>query len=336
MIKLLRKNIGTIIASFGFVLLCIITFGDLGEILTEAYWINVKNNLTSIGFLSISLVMIQVSIKQGISEQALQKGLNTENTTKKYEEHRNIIKENIDRTIYMPYFLQIYNERNTMLKKREFLVDNNFKSEQSLFKSKNKWFFSVSNRLIRKYKKIRVYLTASRIKWATTDIVYNKYGQILTLAEHRAKRTLKGILSSVVFMIGVTLLARGLFFEDANVPFVEKFVKLISYIVVIAITSLLPVLREYEKGAFGVPNELDEINEIWREFKNWTVPQWVLEEVEGLNKKEVKDETTEGSNGGTNISVKSKESEMAKNIDANNILVTDGNDPTILLSNNTP
>ena len=38
----LRKNIGTIIAILGFVLLCIMTFGDLGELASEAYWRNVK------------------------------------------------------------------------------------------------------------------------------------------------------------------------------------------------------------------------------------------------------------------------------------------------------
>ena len=85
-------------------LLCIITYGDLGEILTESYWQNVKENLTSIGFLSVALTMIQVSIKQGVSEQALQRGLNTTITAEKYKDHRNIIHRLSDKMIYLPYF----------------------------------------------------------------------------------------------------------------------------------------------------------------------------------------------------------------------------------------
>jgi hypothetical protein len=38
--------------------------------------------------------------------------------------------------------------------------------------------------------------------------------------------------------------------------------------------------KNYEKGAFGVPNELDEINNIWKEFELWEIPAWVKEEVE--------------------------------------------------------
>ena len=329
MIKVLRKNIGTIIAGFGFALLCILTFGDLGEILTEKYWINVYENLTSIGFLSVSLTMIQVAIKQGISEQALQKGLNTENTANKYKEHRDIIKENSSRIVYMPYFLQIYNERHTMLRKREFLIDNNFKTEKELYASKNK-------KLIRKYKKLRVYLTVPRIKWATTDIIYNKYGQILTLSEHRAKRTLKGILSGFVFMAGVALLARGLFFEESNIPLIEKFIKLLSYVIVIAITSILPLIKEYEKGAFGVPNELEEINEIWKEFKSWIVPKWVIDEVESLNKKELTDETEKRSNSGATIQDKPQESKTVENNKTDSVLVADSNDNSVLLLGSPP
>lgn len=318
MINLLRKNIGTIAAAFGFILLCVLTFGDIGDVLTEAYWINVKNNLTSIGFLSVSLTMIQVSIKQGIGEQALQKGLNTENTSNKYKEHRIIINRNNERMIYMPYFLQIYNERHTKLRKREFLVDNNFSSEEALYNNKKK-------SLIKKYENIHVYMTTSRIKWATTDILYNKYGQIITLAEHRTKRAIKGTVKGLVFMIGATLLTRGLFFEESDIPLGAKFVKLLSYVVMIMATSIFTVLREYEKGAFGVPNELEEINEIWREFESWKVPKWVADEIIELNlQKEVKDEQikeiAERSNSRTDIQTEQKESEMAKNIGTDNVL----------------
>lgn len=324
MIKLLRKNIGTIIAAFGLIILCILTFGDIGEILTAAYWINVKDNLTSIGFLSVSLVMVQVTIKQGISEQSLQKGLNTETTTKKYKEHKEIVNRNSNKMIYMPYFLQGYNKRHTELRKRDFLIDNNFESEKMLYESKNK-------KLIQKYRKIRIYITTSRIKWATTDIVYNKYGQILTLSEYRAKRTMRAICTSFLFMIGTTLLARGLFYEETTTPITEKFVKLLTYIVIIFITSALPIIKEYEKGAFGVPNELDEINEIWKEFENWKIPQWAIDKVEKLNKKEIIDERTERNDSGADLSTEQKESKMAKKIDTRDILDTNGNNNTVLL-----
>ncbi len=310
MINLLRKNIGTIIAGFGFVLLCIITFGDIGEILTEAYWQSVKENLTSIGFVSISLTMIQVTIKQGVSEQALQKGLNTPNTTEKYKEHRKLIKDNNSRMIYMPYFLQIYNDRHTKIKKREFLVDNNFTSEQTLYQSKKR-------KLIQKYRKIRIYITSSRIKWATTDIIYNKHGQIQTLAEHRTKRAVRGTILGLIFMVGVTLLAKGLFFEESGIPLIEKFVKLLTYVVIIAVTSILAVIKEYEKGAFGLPNELEEINEIWYEFQRWEIPKWAIDEVESLNRQEVKvdgqiKESKETTDVRTDIQIKPKESEVVK------------------------
>jgi len=305
MIQKLRKNIGTIVACFGFILLCILTFGDLGEVLTKSYWINVKTNLTSIGFVSVSLTLIQMSIKQGVSEQALQKGLNTENTTKKYKEDRELIRDNSSRSIYLPYFLQIYNERNTLLKKREFLVDNNFKSEKELYDSHNK-------KQIKLYKSIRIYLTASRIKWATTDIVYNKHGQILTLAEHRVNRIKRGLLFTFLFMIGTTLLAKGLFFEESTTPITEKLVKLFTYVVIIAINSVLSIIREYEMGAFGVPTELEEINEVWREFESWEVPKWVKDEMEVLNEQEGV------INVRTNIQVQSKESCLVDSIKSDN------------------
>lgn len=286
-IKSLRKNIGTIIAGLGFILLCIATFGNLGEFMTDVYWENVKNNLTSIGFLSVALMLIQVSIKQGLAEQALQSGLNTENTSQKYKEHKELIAKNIERMIYLPYFLQIFNKRNTALKKREFLIDNNFSSEKMLLNSGDK-------RLIKKYNNIKILVTAGRIKWTTTDIVYNKHGQIITLQEHRAKRIGNAIIMSLAFMLGITLLTRGLFFNNTNEPLWQKFVKLLTYIVSLMMSSIFSIIKEYEKGAFGVPNDLDEINEIWSEFTKWEVPAWVLAEVKELNnEKEVDNEQKE-------------------------------------------
>lgn len=325
---ILRKNIGTIVAAFGFVLLSIITFGDLGDLMTDAYWENVKNNLTSISFMSISLTLIQVAIKQGVSEQALQRGLNTEKTAQTYIRHRDLIKSCTSRLVYLPYFLQIYNDRHTKLKRREFLVENSFSTEQQLMLSKDR-------RKIRKYKKIRVSLTASRIKWATTEIVYNKHGQIQTLTEHRRSRAVRGIVTSLVFMIGVTFLTRGLFFSGSGEPLWQKFVKLGSYVVVITMTSILSIIREYEKGAFSVPNELEEINEIWIEFQNWEIPQWVITEVNDLNnKKEVdngRKESETTTNIGTVVSEQQKKSENISNVSTPGVLVNDGSNDSILL-----
>lgn len=307
-IKKLRKNIGTVIAALGFLLLCVVTFGDLGEFMTENYWKNVVGNLTSIGFLSLALTLIQISIKQGLAEQALQSGLNTEHTTKKYDEHKALIVKNTERTMFLPYFLETYNKRHTILKKREFLIDNNFTSEKALFADVKK-----NKKLITKYNDIKILITAGRIKWATTDITYNKYGQILTLQEHRANRIGKAMIMSVVFMLGVTLLTRGLFFDGASEPIWQKFVKLGTYILCIAMGSIFNIIKEYEKGAFGVPNDLDEINEIWTEFSKWTIPTWVLEEVELNNKEEVlNEESKEGQtciDTGTDIQAEQTKSE---------------------------
>lgn len=275
----LRKNIGTITALLGFILLCIITFGDLGELFAEQYWENVLNNLTSIGFMSIGLTCIQTVIKAGLAEQALQRGLNTPMTSTKYEEHRNLIKANVSKMQYLPYFLQIYNKKHTKLRKQEFLVHNNYSSEAAMLASGSK-------RLIKAYNNIIVHITPASIKWSTIDIVYDKRGRIITLDDHRRNRTTKQIVISIVSMIGVTFLTNGLFFSPSAEPLWQKFVKLFTYIVSIAIGAIFTTIKEYEKGAFGVPNDLDEINQIWHEFETWEVPDWVVKEVEEINKSE--------------------------------------------------
>lgn len=303
-INLLRKNLGTIIASFGFVLLCILTFGDLGEFMTDAYWKNVTENITSIGFMSISLTLIQVVVKQGVAEQALQKGLNSLGTTEKYKEHREIIRRNGERGIFLPYFLQVYNKRHTKIKKQEYLTNNDMISEKALYETKRK-------RLIRGYESIIVSINASRLKWSTTDVMYNKKGQIITLQEYRSKRIAKGVVMSLIFMIGVTFLTRGLFFSPSDEPLWQKFVKLATYIISITISSVFDVTKEYEKGAFGVPNDLDEINAIWAEFEAWTIPRWVIDETNKINE-EVNDEQKEvASNGRADIQ---KEQETSENL----------------------
>ena len=279
-ITILRRNIGTLVAILGFALLCIMTFGNLGELASEAYWNNVAQNLTSIGFMSVSLTLVQTSIRQGLAEQALQRGLNTDRTQEKYVEHRNLIKSATNRMIYLPYFLQIYNTRHTKFAKHEFLVSNNYNSEKALREN-------APRRIVRAYDKIIVHITPGRIKWATTDIIYNRKGQIISLQEHRRKRVVSAVISSLAFMIGVTFITRGLFFTPSDEPVGHKFVRLFSYIVAIGISSLLAIIKEYEKGAFGVPNELDEINEIWAEFERWDVPDWVVAETTKINLMEV-------------------------------------------------
>ena len=276
-IQAIRKNIGIIVAGLGFFVLCIITFGDLGDFATEEYWRNVRDNLMAIGYMSVSLTLIQTVIKQGIAEQALQKGLNTTNTSKKYEEHKALIHSCADRMIYMPYFLQIYNNRQTKMRKQEFLVSNNFTSEKLLYASNRK-------KMIRKYEHIRTYVTMGAIKWTTTEIVYDKHGRITPLSSYKRKQLIWSVITSLLIMVGVSFLTKGLFFNpNDSVPVWQKFIKLCTYIIAIALGSVSGVIKNYEKGAFSVPNELDEINEIWQEFKDWTIPDWVMKDIEESN-----------------------------------------------------
>jgi hypothetical protein len=274
--KWLRKNIGLIVSIIGVVLLVILTFGDMGELFTEKYWENVGGNLSSISALTIGLVMIQTTIKQGVSEQALSAGLNKQETKDKYDEHKKVRKECREKEIYLPYFLDLRNRRETKRKKREFLIDNNFTSEKKLFASGN-------NRLINKYNQIQINITADSIKWSTTEIVFKKNGQIEKLDAHRKKRAVKGFLTGIAWMLGATLITGGLFLDTADIPLVQKVIKLFSYFLTIAFSVVFDICREYEKGAFGVPNELEEVNGIWEEFKQWEVPDWVEKEVEANN-----------------------------------------------------
>lgn len=277
--SLIRKNIGIIVSIIGLALLVILTFGDMGELLTEEYWKNVGGNLSSISALTIGLVLIQTSIKQGISEQALSAGLNTTNTTEKYKEHKKLIKDNQEKHVYLPYFLAIRNKRETRRRKREFLVDNNFTSEKMLRASGK-------TRLIKAYDAIQTNITVDSIKWSTTEIVYNKNGRIEKLETYRKKRLVKGLITGFVFMIATTFITGGLFLDTAEIPFWQKVVKLVTYLIVIALSVLFDIGKNYEKGAFGVPNELEEINSIWEEFASWEIPSWVKKEVEDNEKQE--------------------------------------------------
>lgn len=272
----LRKNIGLIVSVIGIILLVILTFGNMGELFTEQYWENVGGNLSSISALTIGLVMIQTTIKQGVSEQALSTGLNRTETLVKYSEHKNIRKVCRDREIYLPYFLDIRNQRETRRKKREFLIDNNFTTEKALFDSKNK-------KLIRHYKQIQINITADSIKWSTTEISCKKNGQIEKLDVYRKKRAVKGFVTGVIWMLGATLITGGLFLDTNQIPITQKVIKLVSYFLTIAFSVVFDVCKNYEKGAFGVPNELEEVNSVWEEFRDWIVPDWVVKEVEFNN-----------------------------------------------------
>ena len=77
-------------------------------------------------------MFVQISIKQGISEQALSKGLNTDNTTNKYTEHKDVIKRCQPKQIYLPYFLVLRNIRET--KKKKTRIFNSFLSEAMIIK----------------------------------------------------------------------------------------------------------------------------------------------------------------------------------------------------------
>jgi hypothetical protein len=270
--------------------------------------------LTSISFVTLGLTLIQTTIRQGLAEQALQRGLNTENAVAKYEAHKEIIESCNERMIYLPYFLHAYNKRHTELRKRDFLINNNFRSEEHLYQSDKV-------RLINMYRKILVNITAASIKWSTSEIVYDKTGRIITLDEYRMRRIRNSVFVSLLSMLGVTFLATGLFFSPSTEPLWQKFVKLFTYILSIAISSIFSVVKEYEKGAFTVPNELDEINQIWYEFKVWEVPEWVVEEIEKLNEDtEVTDEQEANVYGGTNLSSKQKESKNIQRIESDTII----------------
>ena len=310
--------------------------------MTETYWENVKNNLTAISFMSIALTVILAITRQGIGEQALQRGLNTENTAKKYEEHRELIRSCTEKQVYMPYFLQMYNERNTKLRKREFLVNNNFTSEKNLFMQKD----VRAKILIHRYNKIHTNITPASIKWATTEIVYDKAGKIVPLSVYKHKQLISGIITSLLAMVATAFLTRGLFFEAADVPLWQKFVKLLTYIVTIVLGSLMSVVKNYEKGAFSVPNELDEINEIWREFIAWDVPEDIINfveresmpvELQEVNEKEAKANDEKRENViecRRDIQKKSEESEVVQLSIADCILGSSGTCGNILCTDN--
>jgi hypothetical protein len=295
----------------------------------EKYWENVRQNIMGITFVSIGLTFIHTTIRQGVAEQALQRGLNTERTQEKYEEHRDIIKRNADRQIYLPYFLQVYNKKHTKLRKQEYLVNNNYCSEKLLYTNGKQ-------KVIKGYERIRVHVTAASIKWSTIEVVYDKNNRIITLNEYRKQRTRKAILSSFLAMIGTTFVTGGLFFSPSDEPLWQKFVKLFTYCFAIAIGVIFTVIKEYEKGAFGVPNDIDEINQIWYEFEKWEIPAWVIKEIEELNKEEeVMVDEQEGERAvddGANLQEEQEESENIYYLGANSMVPTHSIDNIVPVS----
>ena len=277
MLKWIRKNIGAISAFIGFSILTIMTFGDIAKILTYEYWQNVWKNITGISAISIGLVFVQYTIKQGISEQALSIGLNTELTQSRYNEHNELIKRNIERRVYLPYFLDEYNRRETKRRRQEFLINNNFATEGKLYASGNK-------KLIKLYGKIYTCIKAAKIQWSSTDIVYKEDGNIETLPEYRLRRAKSGIIKASTIFFGTSLIASGMIVDNMLTSIWSKLIQLLLYVLTIFASVVFDVGKNYEKGAFGVPNELDVINGIWREFEAWEVPQWVINEIEKGNK----------------------------------------------------
>lgn len=283
MTKWLRANIGIITSSIGLILLVLLMFGNPLEINTKEYWQNVLDNIMSLSLLAFGLVLINTTIKQGISEQALSAGLNTPETTQRFIEHKALIKQGFAKQKYLQSFLRYFNDRATDIRRQEFLVNNDI-TEKVFEKPK---LTRKEKKLKRKYFKIKTIVTPSSIKWATTTIIYDKQGRIQTLGKYRLHRAIKGVILGTLVMFGMTLIARGLFMEPEKINWLAQLLQLFVYILTIAITSIFDVIKNYEKGAFGVPNELDEINSIWLEFLEWPIPV----ESESVKKEESNEET---------------------------------------------
>ncbi len=334
--KVLKNNIGSITATIGLVLLVILTYGNLAEINTIEYWQNVTKNIAGIGLLSIGLSMTQLTIKQGVAEQALRSGLNkklylkkvdsqgndipildAENrrildpacTPARFNEHYALLEKCRTRDKFLPFYLAEYNRRETIRRKEDFLLENEFKdrnglpSEEALLEIKFKWW-QIKNKLLKKkYLRIRTNITADNLKWSTTDIEYDEQGNIRKLSYHRRKRLIKGVFMSILSMGGAAFVAAGLFIDAAEVPVWQKTIKFFSYLIIIAITVIMSVVKEYEKGSIGVANELGQVNNIWLDFDKWEPTAEIEEKV---------NERERRTNIGANAGVKSKEIQVAE------------------------
>jgi hypothetical protein len=250
-------------------------------------------------------------VKQGIKEQALSKGLNTDETIKAYNDHKAIRGRAREKELYLVYFLSERNARQTKYKRREFLGYNNFTTEELFMKN-------ASPKMKRKYLRICVLLREQDIKWASTGVVYDKYGRIEKLVEHRRKRLIKDIVLSLLLTVVMTIFVSELIATFTFDNWVTKMIDLFTYGLVIAITSILGVSGEYEHGRFTIPNNLEEINNIWEEFIRWSIPQWCIDEVEKekVDMQEIKEEVAENGkreesiDGGTDIQEQQAEVEM--------------------------
>ena len=110
------------------------------------------------------------------------------------------------------------------------------------------------------------------------------------MPEYRLRRARSGIVKAFLIFAGTTLITTGLVAENLQTSLLDKLIQLGVYVLVIAASVIFDVGKNYEKGAFGVPNELAAVNGIWAEFEKWTIPQWVIEEIENESKEVVKDE----------------------------------------------
>jgi hypothetical protein len=138
-------------------------------------------------------------------------------------------------------------------------------------------------------------------------------------------------------MVGVTFLTGGLFFTPSTEPLWQKFVKLFTYCIAIAMGAIFTVIKEYEKGAFGVPNDLEEINQIWHEFEAWEIPGWIIAEVDKLNQEETEEHVNgknkRSLNDRTDIQKEQKNVDGIQSTVTNSVVSVSCADDNILLLN---
>jgi hypothetical protein len=274
MIKKIRENIGIIISCFGFFLLTILIFGDVTQIHTRGYWVEVYQNLVGYTLFSFAVTLLQVAIKQGIGEQALRTGINSPETITAITEHRKLIKGLKHKESYLPFFLEVYNERETKCRRNRFLYENLYKTEIELLDSKKK-------RIIKKYLRIRTAMRVSDLRWVTNEIKFDKFGRFETLTIHRKARLIFGLITAVVLSVFMLLISDKLFPNITAENIGQKIFKLFIYVVVIGFNEVfIDAPKEYEYGKYTIPVLLENINNIWLEFEQWKIPPELLDDLE--------------------------------------------------------
>ena len=270
----LKKNIGAIVAGISFFIIIILTYCNILEINTARYRANVWSNLINISLMSAALTFIQVAVRQGICEQFLTSGMNTENTIAKYGEHKEVLERLKFKNIFMPFFLRERNARMTRIKKSEYLASQTDKSG-NIFLREADFYARAKKSKVRKYNSLRVCWTPDDLRWTSTQIEYDKENRIIKLPKHRIIRARNGILTAIASMLVIILIAKNLFDDFTWNNFSQQTVQIVLYAITIAITTLFPAAAEYEYGKFTMPNILDEINLVLFEFENWNIPDEV-------------------------------------------------------------